>query len=152
MLDLAHFRVTEDFCVTSFITLIDDLRKDVSTLEGLQKNALMGGNGDGPFMQAFRENLLGLYQFYETVPSNCITLSAFDFVNGTLLEQIPSVRDMKLSDCTQSWPNYLRNKTGCSGSYAFMIFPKTLNVDVSAYVATIGDIISFINTANDILS
>ena len=75
-----------------------------------------------------------------------------DFINGCVLEQMPAIHDMKLSDAGQSWPYFLRNKTGCLGAYDFMIFPKHLNIDISVYIQVIEDIVLIINLVNDILS
>jgi hypothetical protein len=106
----------------------------------------------GDFLQTFREHLTDLYQFWDPIPGNCITLAAMDYINGCLLEEMPAIRDMKLSDAGQSWPYFLRNKTGSSGAYAFMLFPKHLNLDLSVYIQVIEDIILITNLINDILS
>ncbi|PPQ89225.1 hypothetical protein CVT25_001304 [Psilocybe cyanescens] len=137
---------------TCFLLHVDDLGKDFNTLEGLQKRIFMGDNSDGTFLQAFRKHLIGFYQYYDAIQANSITLAAIDCINGMLLEQNDAIRDMKLSDCSQSWPNYLRNKTGCSAAYAFMLFPKTMNLDLTDYISVIEDIVFFTNAVNDILS
>ncbi|KDR81222.1 hypothetical protein GALMADRAFT_61275, partial [Galerina marginata CBS 339.88] len=93
-----------------------------------------------------------LYQFWDPIPANCITLAAMDFINGCLLEQMPDVRDMKLSDASKPWPYFLRNKTGCSAAYAFMLFPKHLNLNLSVYIQVIEDVILITNLVNDVLS
>lgn len=63
-----------------------------------------------------------------------------------------AIRDMQLSDAGQSWPYFLRNKTGSAAAYAFMLFPKHLNLDLSIYIQVIEDIVLFTNLVNDILS
>ncbi|KDR72279.1 hypothetical protein GALMADRAFT_30148, partial [Galerina marginata CBS 339.88] len=93
-----------------------------------------------------------LYLYWDTIPANCITLAAMDYINGCLLEQMPAIRDMKLSDDAQSWPYFLRNKTGSAAAYAFMLFPKDLKLDLSVYIQVIEDIVLFTNLVNDVLS
>ncbi|KAF9556238.1 terpenoid synthase, partial [Agrocybe pediades] len=92
------------------------------------------------------------YRLFEPIVANCIILSAMDFINGCMLEQVPNIQDMKLSDSASSWPYYLRSKTGSAHAYAFMIFPKEGGIDLSSYIQVIDDIALFINLANDVLS
>ena len=68
------------------------------------------------------------------------------------MEETPVIRDMKISNVAHSWPYYLREKTGIGEAYAFMIFPRTSNLDISVYIQVINDIAFFMNLANDILS
>jgi hypothetical protein len=75
-----------------------------------------------------------------------------DYINGCLLEEMPAIRDMKLSDAGRSWPYFLRNKTGSAAAYAFMLFPKHLNLNLSVYIQVIEDIILVTNLINDVLS
>ncbi|KAF9554335.1 hypothetical protein CPC08DRAFT_598104, partial [Agrocybe pediades] len=51
-----------------------------------------------------------------------------------------------------SWPYFLRNETGCSQSYSFMLFPKESGVPMSAYIQALDDMVLFGNLTNDILS
>ncbi|KAH9478551.1 Monoterpene synthase 25 [Psilocybe cubensis] len=137
---------------TCFLLHVDDLGKSFNTLEGLQKRILMGDNSDGEFLQAFRKNLIGFYDLYDPIPANSITLAAISCISGMLLEQNDAVRGMKLSESSKSWPNYLRSKTGCSESYAYMLFPKSLGLEMTTYISVMEDIVFITNAANDILS
>ena len=103
-------------------------------------------------LQVFRKNLADMYEFYDPISANCITTCAMDFINGCLLEQESTIRNMKLSDAAHSWPYYLRMKTGTAVAYAFMLFPKKSHPDMSVYIQAIDDMCLFINLANDILS
>jgi len=127
-------------------------QKFLSSLGGFQQRVLENECPQGDFLQTFRDHLTDLYQFWDPIPGNCITLSAMDYINGRLLEQMPTVCDMKLSDAGQSWPYFLRNKTGGGAAYSFMLFPKHLNIDLSIYIQVIEDIILVTNLINDILS
>ena len=68
------------------------------------------------------------------------------------MEEMPVIRDMKISNAAHSWPNYLREKTGSAEAYAFMLFPRTSNLDISVYIQVINDIAFFTNLTNDIMS
>ena len=132
---------------------IDDLGQNFpSSLGGFQRRVLENDFPQEDVLQTFRELLTDMYQFWDPIPGNCITLSGMDFINGCVLEQMPAIRDMKLSDAGQSWPYFLRNKTGCSGAFAFMLFPKHLNIDLSVYIQVIEDIVLITSLVNDILS
>jgi Trichodiene synthase (TRI5) len=138
-----------------FVIYVDDLgQKFPSLLEEFQQRVLTANESpDGAFLQAFRDHLCtDMYKFWDPIPANCITLSALDFINGCLLEEMPIIRDMKISTAAHSWPYYLRAKTGCSAAYAFMIFPRESNPDMSGYIQAIEDIILYTNLVNDILS
>ena len=109
-------------------------------------------NPEDAFLQAFRKNLTDMYEFYDSIPANCITMCAMDFINGCLLEEKPTILNMKLSNGAHSLPYYLRMKTGTAVAYAFMLFPKKSHPDMSVYIQAIEDMCLFINLANDILS
>jgi len=68
------------------------------------------------------------------------------------MEEMPVIRDMKISNAAHSWPYYFREKIGCSEAYAFMLFPTTSNLDISVYIQFVNDIAFFINLSNDVLS
>jgi len=68
------------------------------------------------------------------------------------MEEMPVIRDMKISNAAHSWPNYLREKTGSAEAYAFMLFPMSSNLDISVYIQVINDIAFFTNLTNDIMS
>ena len=143
--------LTDDIC--SFLIYLDDLgQKFPSSLEAFQRHVLTNETPDGTFLQAFREHLTEMYKFWDTIPANCINLSAMDFINGCLLEERPIIRDMEISNSAHSWPYYLREKTGSASAYAYMLFPKKSHPDMSVYIQVIEDITLYMNLTNDILS
>ncbi|KAF8893166.1 isoprenoid synthase domain-containing protein [Gymnopilus junonius] len=136
-----------------FLICVDDLgQKFPSALEGFQQRVLENKSPAGEFLQAFREHLTDMYKYWDKIPANLINLSAIDFINGCLLEEMPVIRDMKVSPDARSWPFYLRNKTGTAVAYAFMLFPKDLHPDMSEYIQVIDDMNLYICLANDVLS
>jgi len=106
----------------------------------------------GDFLAALRQHLTEYYRLYDPIPANCIGLSAMDFFNGCLMGQMPEISQMKLTEASHSWPYFLRNKTGSAHAYAFMLFPKETNLDLTSYIQVIDDIAQFTNLANDVLS
>ncbi|PPQ66236.1 hypothetical protein CVT26_010937 [Gymnopilus dilepis] len=138
---------------TWFLIYVDDLgEKFPSALERFQQRVLAKEFPTGKFLQDFQEHLTDMYKFWDVVPANCINLAAMDFINGCLLEGMPVVRDMKMSPNVQSWPYFLRMKTGCASAYTFMLFPKNAFPDISAYIQVVEDITLFTNLTNDVLS
>ncbi|KAF8894229.1 isoprenoid synthase domain-containing protein [Gymnopilus junonius] len=132
---------------------IDDLgHRNPSVLEAFQQGVLENYEvGETP-LQGFRDHLADIYNFWDTVPADCITVGGMEFIIGRLLEINPAIRDMKATTATYSWPNFLREKTGAPAPFAFMIFPKASNVKISTYIQAIEDMKIVINYSNDLLS
>ena len=133
---------------------VDDLgQRFPSALEGFQQGIFTNASFNGEFLPALRDHFAtDIYHFWDPLPANFIVTSAMDFVNGCLLEQMPMIRDMELSKFARSWPWYLRAKTGTATSYAYMIFPRHSNIDMSVYIQAMDDMCFVINITNDILS
>ena len=133
---------------------VDDLgQKMPSSLEAFQQSVLVPNESpDGAVLQALREHLTDMYKLYDSMQANFITLSAIDYINGCLLEEMPIIRNMPLSKAAHSWPYYLRAKTGISAAYAFMLFPKTSSYEMSVYIQAIEDMGFVMNFINDVLS
>ncbi|KAF8805010.1 terpenoid synthase [Phlegmacium glaucopus] len=122
-------------------------------MEGFQQRVLTNSNfKEEPVLHRFRDNLTDMYRFWDSIPANCITISAMELLNGSAMEELSTIRDMELRDTAHSWPYYLRKKTGAAAAYAFMIFPRDSNPDISVYIQAMGDLCLFINLTNDILS
>ncbi|KAF9541909.1 terpenoid synthase [Agrocybe pediades] len=139
---------------TWFLIYVDDLgQKFPDRLLNFQK-ALMTENTspEGHFLKSLRQHLSEYYRMFDPIPANCINLSAMDFINGCLLEQMPKIQEMPLSEAGLSWPYFLHNKTGSAQSYSFMIFPKETGVDMTAYIQVLEDLTLYTNLTNDILS
>ncbi|KAG6822937.1 hypothetical protein H0H92_011987 [Tricholoma furcatifolium] len=102
-----------------------------------------------PVFVAFRSLFRDLYQVWETIPANGIVVGALEVLNGRFLEDIHALRGMQIAAHAQAWPEYLRQKTGGSAAYAYMIFLQT---DVTDFIQAMGDIAIYMDLANDILS
>ena len=137
-----------------FLIYVDDLGQRMpSSLEAFQRSMLVPNeNHDSGFLQALHEHLTDMYKLYDPMPANFITLSAMDFVNGCILEEMPTIHNMPLSKSAHSWPYYLRNKTGTAIAYSFMLFPKTSHCEMSVYIQAIEDMSFVINLINDVIS
>ncbi|KAF9554334.1 terpenoid synthase [Agrocybe pediades] len=139
---------------TWFLLYVDDLGQRLpKSLEGFQQAIVTkGASPEGTYLQAFRDHLADWYKLWEPLPANSINIAGMEFINGWLLEKTPSIHAMKLIEPGITWPNFLRTKTGSGSSYAFMIFPKELNIDISHYIQVMDDMILFVNYGNDIFS
>ncbi|KAF4611017.1 hypothetical protein D9613_006472 [Agrocybe pediades] len=137
-----------------FIIYVDDMgQKTPENLKNFQRCILKGtSEPETEFFQAFPKHLDEYYRLFDPIPANCIALCAMDFINGCLLEEMPKIKGMKLTDASLSWPYFLRNKTGAAQAYAFMLFPKEVNVDMTTYIQVVEDIALYLNLTNDILS
>ncbi|KAG5723762.1 hypothetical protein E4T56_gene2214 [Termitomyces sp. T112] len=138
---------------TWFILYMDDLsHKFPSSMERFQLLILSSENGDQALLNQFRANLCDMYPVWDPISANCIVSSAMDYINGCLLERLQTVSKMKICADAQSWPYYLREKTGVAAAYAFMIFPRNPSYSMIDFIQVIGDIMVYINLANDVLS
>lgn len=138
---------------TWFLIYVDDLgQKFPAALEGFQQCVFENKPPAGGFLEAFRLHLTDMYKYWDKIPANCINLSAMDYINGCLLEDMPSIRNMKLSQHAHTYPFFLRNKTGTALAYAWMMFPKEFHPDMSEYIQVIDDLNLYIDFVNDIMS
>ncbi|KAJ7056067.1 isoprenoid synthase domain-containing protein [Mycena amicta] len=92
-----------------------------------------------------------MYKLWGSLPANCITSAALEFVTGCALEIHPEIRKIKLDPSSTSWPYFLRSHTGVAPAYAFMIF-QAISANMSQYMQVIADICLFIDLTNDVLS
>uniref|UniRef100_A0A8H7XMP5 Uncharacterized protein n=1 Tax=Psilocybe cubensis TaxID=181762 RepID=A0A8H7XMP5_PSICU len=139
---------------TWFMIYFDDFcHKFPLLMQGFQRGMLGGTVTDKiPIFKHFRNHLVDMYELWDETPANCINTSAMEYINGCSLEETPSIRKMKLKTNARAWPTYLRTKTGVAAAYGFMIFPRNLHSDISVYIQAIGDICTFIDLTNDVLS
>jgi len=133
---------------------IDDLSNKIPRyLSEFQKRLIT--EGDDPkddFFRVHREFLADYYRLFDPIAANCIILSSLDFMNGCVLEESPTIQDMKMTEASRSWPDFLRRKTGYAHAYAYMLFPVEANVELSTYIQVIDDMADVINLVNDVLS
>ncbi|KAG6825742.1 hypothetical protein H0H92_002604 [Tricholoma furcatifolium] len=158
MAELAYHRhpVKEQLQIarfTWFMLYLDDLcSRFPASLQKFQLSILSNGDLEDPVLRAFKKHLTDMYRVWGVMQANSIISSAMEFINGCAFEELPELRNMKLSVNAWSWPYFLRAKTGVAAAYAFMIFPQSTNADLSEFIQTIGDISLFIDLANDLLS
>ncbi|KAG5341444.1 hypothetical protein C0989_010385 [Termitomyces sp. Mn162] len=102
-------------------------------------------------LNKLRTTLCGVYLLWDSISANCIASSMMEYVNGCLLE-LQAIPKMKLSASAQSWPDFIRGKTGAAAAFSFMIFPKNTSYDIADFIQVIPDIMIYINLGNDVLS
>lgn len=131
----------------------DDLcHKNPSSLQVLQQRMLSSSQNEEPILEHFQSHLGDMYNFWDSISANFITTSALEYINGCLIEELPSFKCMSLSPTAKTWPYYLRSKTGVAAAYAFMIFPNHSKLDISTHIQVMSDISTFIDLTNDVLS
>ncbi|KAG6829861.1 hypothetical protein H0H87_009918 [Tephrocybe sp. NHM501043] len=150
---LAEVRIHEPPEDIMFILYMDDLCHEFPTsMEKFQQAVLSSDRVDQAVLNKFRANLCDMYSLWDFISANCIVSSAMEYVNGCILEGLQESQKMEISTHAHSWPYYLREKTGVAAAYAFMIFPQDASYNVTDFIQVIGDIMIYINLANDVLS
>ncbi|KAH0578710.1 hypothetical protein H2248_003838 [Termitomyces sp. 'cryptogamus'] len=138
--------------ISWLILCMEDLcHKFPSSMERLQLSILSSEAVEQAALNKLRTTLCDMYLLWDSISANCIASSMMEYVNGCLLE-LQTIPQMKLSASAQSWPNFLRSKTGAAAAFAFMIFPQNTSYDIADFIQVIGDIMIYINLGNDVLS
>ncbi|KAF9542009.1 terpenoid synthase [Agrocybe pediades] len=140
---------------TWLVLYVDDVEYNQAPerLESFQRSIIdVTAEPESEFLRTFRKHLAEFYRLFEPSAANGISLCGMEFIQGSFLEQMPKIQSMKLTTASTSWPKFLRRKTGSSIAYAYMLFPKEVNVDITVYIQVIDDMTFFIDLLNDILS
>ena len=107
---------------------------------------------ENALLASFQQNLLDMYNWWDPIAANLITISALDFITGLLMEEDPAYQVMQLSDAALAWPDFLRRQTGSAVAYACMLFPMDSCPDTSTYIQVVEDMAYIVNILNDLLS
>jgi hypothetical protein len=83
--------------------------------------------------------------------ANFIITSTLNFVNATVLEGA-EVPKLKPTVGGQSWPYYLRDKTGVGEAYVWFTFPKAMVPNISLFMEAVPDMVRYIVFVNDVFS
>ncbi|KAI1472128.1 terpenoid synthase [Daldinia caldariorum] len=92
------------------------------------------------------------YDYWDPLVVNFIVASSLDFHNACVLEASSEMRHLVRTEGGQSFPWYVRRKTGLSDAYAYFTFPKAMYPDVSCFLEAIPDLSAYFCLANDVLS
>jgi len=135
------------------VVFIDDLtsRYD-SDIREFPRRFYEGSAQKSPFLQAFADNLRGMYKFYDPIIASSIILSSLAFVDGCLMETRPEYKNMPQTAGGERWAQYFRIKNGIADAYAYFTFPQSLCPDVSSFLQITPDFGEFICLENDLLS
>ncbi|KAG5728716.1 Trichodiene synthase [Termitomyces sp. T112] len=138
--------------ISWLVLCMEDLcHKFPSSMERLQLSILSSEAVEQDALNKLRTTLCGVYLLWDSISANCIASSMMEYVNGCLLE-LQAIPKMKLSASAQSWPDFIRGKTGAAAAFSFMIFPKNTSYDIADFIQVIPDIMIYINLGNDVLS
>ena len=138
-----------------YIIYIDDLgHRFPAYLEGFQRvtDPIWSKDPDAAVVNAFRAHIHDYDGLWDPIAADGIKISATEFMNGSMIEQMLTKSIIKLSKDAASFPYFLRMKTGCSLAFAYMIFPKSMGICVADYIQAIEDICCYINLVNDLFS
>ncbi|KAI1803115.1 terpenoid synthase [Daldinia bambusicola] len=92
------------------------------------------------------------YDYWDPLVANFIVASSLDFHNACVLEASSELRHLVRTQGGQSFPWYMRSKSGLSEAYAYFTFPKGIYPDVSCFLEAIPDLSAYFCLANDVLS
>ncbi|KAH0578757.1 hypothetical protein H2248_003877 [Termitomyces sp. 'cryptogamus'] len=131
---------------------MDDLgHKFPMSMEKLQFSILSLEKAESTVLNKLRANLCDMYLFWDAISANCIASSTMEYINGWLLE-LQTLPKIKISMSAETWPHFLRRKTGAPAAYGFMIFPQNPAYEVADFIQAMEDIMVYISLANDVLS
>ncbi|KAF8151137.1 isoprenoid synthase domain-containing protein [Mycena galopus ATCC 62051] len=124
----------------------------MESLEGYQRNLLLGCPQADPALRHYHEVLGKVYDHWDPVCANMMVCAAMEFVSGTILENRPETMALAVLPTAPNWPKYLRAKSGLGPGAACAIFPKKIHPDIAVYVLVLPDVDEFTCLTNDILS
>jgi hypothetical protein len=124
--------------------------KDKIPLRMFQQRFLTGQPQMDPVLDALVEVLLDLWKRYEPLCANSIIASVFEFITFNCIER--EVEALPLIRGAQRFPGFLRDRTGLSPAYAFMIFPQASNPNILEYIQALPDMYFWMAVTNDLLS
>ncbi|PPQ81246.1 hypothetical protein CVT26_010374 [Gymnopilus dilepis] len=134
------------------VTIEDSANKILPHVKAFQEDFFRRRISENALLASFQQNLLNMYNWWDPIAANLITISALDFITGLLMEEDPAYQGMQLSDAALAWPDFLRRQTGSAVAYACMLFPKDSCSDTSTYIQVVEDMAYIVNILNDLLS
>jgi len=147
-----------DGCLTVWdlarlVAFIDDLtsRYD-SDIQEFSRRFYEGLAQKSPLLQAFADNLRGMYKFYDPIIASSIILSSLAFIDACLLEIRPEYQNMPQTVGGERWAQYFRIRNGIADAYAYFTFPRFLCPDISSFLQITPDFGEFICLENDLMS
>jgi hypothetical protein len=130
---------------------VDDVAaKNPATYGDFEQRFLRGQPQLDPVLDALVEVLMQMWGQYDALAANSIITASFDFVTTSCME--PDLEKAPLVKGTQRFSYYLRERTGGSYAYAFLLFPKSSQISVTEYIQAMPDMCFWISMVNDLIS
>jgi Trichodiene synthase (TRI5) len=124
--------------------------QDIATFSAFEQRFLRSLPQLDPVLTVFAEVIISLCDQYDTLVANAILTATFEFFNSNCMEltfeSVPLIRD------AGRYPWYLRDQSGVGKVYALMAFPKSMKIDITAYVQAVPDMNYWFSAVNDFLS
>lgn len=137
------------------IFYVDDiLANKPEILHSFQSTLLARTPQSDPLLDCLSAKLLPrMWDYFEPLAANAITIGFYEFINGTAMELV--TKKMSHHSSAPDFPDYVRLKSGAPTQYAYWLFYSTTqnkNTEISSYIQAIPDFTRLINLINDILS
>ena len=108
-----------------------------------QLNSLRGRPQEDPILECLAQKLLPrMWDYFDPLAANAITVGFLEFMNGTVMEGMAKSM-MPLHRCAQTFPEYVRLKSGAPTQYAFFLFPRDKHPDLKSYLQAMPDLVAF---------
>ncbi|KAJ5792853.1 uncharacterized protein N7503_008831 [Penicillium pulvis] len=152
-----HFE-NKVLCAIQFLYmfLVDDIAP--SFLEELRffcQNFTLNNDHRQPLLNGFDKHLRYLGRYYGPYCHSTIIKSAFDYVNGRIIEHEMEQSNFKFSSKTRLMPMFLRTKVGAAEILNSLLWPKALYPEdkyLIQFFPVVQELVLFTDFTNDILS
>ncbi|RFU80677.1 longiborneol synthase [Trichoderma arundinaceum] len=134
----------------------DILEEKPEVLRQLQRNVATGQPCGDPVLDWYaRELTPRLWNHFDPLVANMITIACYDFINRIGIESL--TKDVNIQPQAVAFPDWLRFKTGLSPMYALLALARPSDRGLPTggldkYIQVMPDVIIFTNIVNDVIS
>ncbi|KAI2786537.1 hypothetical protein POX_g08923 [Penicillium oxalicum] len=139
-----------------YMFLVDDIALSfLDELRSFCQNFALNNDHHHPLLNGFDKHLRYLGRFYGPYCHSTIIKSAFDYVNGRIIEYEMEQSDFKFSAKTRLMPMFLRTKVGAAEILISLLWPKASypeQENLIRFFPVVQELVLFTDFTNDILS
>ncbi|KAJ5539852.1 hypothetical protein N7513_008184 [Penicillium frequentans] len=139
-----------------YMFLVDDIAPSfLKELRFFCQNFTLNNDHRQPLLNGFDKHLRYLGRYYGPYCHSTIIKSAFDYVNGRIIEHEMEQSNFKFSSKTRLMPMFLRTKVGAAEILNSLLWPKALYPEdkyLIQYFPVVQELVLFTDFTNDILS
>lgn len=134
-----------------YVTYIDDMvANDGTSVTAFQERFYRRQPQSDPVLDALSDIFLKFYDMNDPLSSNLIITCTLEFLTSSVIE--PQTGAVQLVRDAWRFPWFMRERTGFGESWAHLVFPKRLGVNLMDYIEAVPDMTFWIDITNDILS